>query len=277
MHCSRDDLFGQGSAHGLIWTAPNQTAARLFLQILVWCRPSKSLRVAHISQAVVDALIPYSERHYNRVEEALKRSYLLDYTLHAMHAVSGGYDESAAGSTQPMSWEWSGLAAPPANVMHRSVIEFGSGDGQSGEAASAEEQAGDSEDGDGREGRNESGDALEGWGSWAAPTGSSDESEKVGSDKWSASGHRAANRDQVCALPCSSLCPVLHLSRSLPTHIPLSFRSPLPLPPIFLHAQAHASGLWCLSPPACFPLFLPSSCQSISCMNRQRPGSKLAL
>ena len=99
---------------------------------------------------VADAMIPYTERHFQRLEDALQRTYALDFTLHAMNKALGG-DDGFEDEGQALAWsiDTKGkhraeeLAPEPVAAAHRP---------DEGDAASDE-------------GEDEEGGAA-GWGSW---------------------------------------------------------------------------------------------------------------
>ncbi|KAJ1973138.1 U3 small nucleolar RNA-associated protein [Dimargaris xerosporica] len=96
-------VLGASAVDQVIASLSMEQVARLLTFVREWNTNSKR---AHIAQAVLnvvlnhyepekllevpgirkslDALIPYSERHYQRLDHLLTQSYIVDYTLHAM-------------------------------------------------------------------------------------------------------------------------------------------------------------------------------------------------
>ncbi|KAJ2711085.1 U3 small nucleolar RNA-associated protein 13 [Coemansia spiralis] len=55
---------------------------------------SQAILALPSAKDMIAAIHPYSERHFSRLDELLTRSFIVDYTLHAMDAV--GFDDSGA-------------------------------------------------------------------------------------------------------------------------------------------------------------------------------------
>ena len=81
------------------WNTSARTAptAQLLLHAVVRLHRPATLLGAYAKSdkpgslsAVLDALVPYTERHYARADRMLVESAMLEYTLHAMDAVLGG-------------------------------------------------------------------------------------------------------------------------------------------------------------------------------------------
>ncbi|KAJ1657137.1 U3 small nucleolar RNA-associated protein 13 [Dispira simplex] len=62
------------------WCEVSQATLKVILEHY---SPDTLLKTEDI-RAVLDALIPYSERHYQRMDNMLTQSFMVDYTLHAM-------------------------------------------------------------------------------------------------------------------------------------------------------------------------------------------------
>jgi len=73
-------------------TGRNSGAAQALLHAVLSTWPLRQLEQVQDMKALVDALLPYSQRHLQRLEDSLQRSYMLDFTLHAMQASLGGED-----------------------------------------------------------------------------------------------------------------------------------------------------------------------------------------
>ena len=73
-------------------TARNAGAAQGMLHAIFVTWPPHQLEKVEEMKGLVDALIPYTQRHLTRLEESMQRSYMLDFTLHAMQTSLGGDD-----------------------------------------------------------------------------------------------------------------------------------------------------------------------------------------
>ena len=70
----------------------NACAAQAMLQAILITWPPHQLEKVEGIQGIVDALLPYTQRHLTRLEQSLQRSYMIDFTLHAMQTYLGGDD-----------------------------------------------------------------------------------------------------------------------------------------------------------------------------------------
>lgn len=73
-------------------TGRNSGAAQALLHAILTTWPAWQLEQMDDIKALIDALVPYTQRHLQRLEDCLQRSYLLDFTLHAMQTSLGGDD-----------------------------------------------------------------------------------------------------------------------------------------------------------------------------------------
>lgn len=73
-------------------TGRNGAAAQALLQAILLTWPAHQLEKVPEMKTLVDALLPYTQRHLQRLEDSLQRSYMLDFTLHAMQSSLGGDD-----------------------------------------------------------------------------------------------------------------------------------------------------------------------------------------
>ncbi|KAJ3237673.1 Transducin (beta)-like 3 [Chytriomyces hyalinus] len=64
--------------------------AQLLLHLILNNTPSEDLFKTHRIKELLDSLLVYSERHYVHVDEMLKKSYLISYTLDRMDDLIGG-------------------------------------------------------------------------------------------------------------------------------------------------------------------------------------------
>ena len=57
-----------------------------------------SLRTAQVPgiNHLIESILPYSERHYTRVEKLVKASYFVDYTLRSIHSMQPLHEEVEA-------------------------------------------------------------------------------------------------------------------------------------------------------------------------------------
>eukprot|EP00287_Rhodomonas_sp_CCMP768_P020707 CAMPEP_0202820312 /NCGR_PEP_ID=MMETSP1389-20130828/9647_1 /ASSEMBLY_ACC=CAM_ASM_000865 /TAXON_ID=302021 /ORGANISM="Rhodomonas sp., Strain CCMP768" /LENGTH=265 /DNA_ID=CAMNT_0049492973 /DNA_START=1 /DNA_END=795 /DNA_ORIENTATION=- len=84
-------------------TARNAPAAQALLLALLQSFRVEELCKCSDIKAVVEALVPYTERHFERLEEALQRTYALDFTLHAMRDALGA-DDGADDDAEMLAW-----------------------------------------------------------------------------------------------------------------------------------------------------------------------------
>ena len=80
-------------------TGRNSAPAQALLHAVLTRWPVRQLEQVEDVRSLVDALIPYTHRHLQRLEECQQRSYMLDFTLHAMQESLGG-DEGDASDSQ---------------------------------------------------------------------------------------------------------------------------------------------------------------------------------
>jgi hypothetical protein len=66
--------------------------AQALLQAILASWPQQQLEKVDKMRELVDGLLPYTQRHLQRLEDCLQRSYILDFTLHAMQTALGGDD-----------------------------------------------------------------------------------------------------------------------------------------------------------------------------------------
>jgi len=59
---------------------------RVLYEIFKNIHPSSLLAIKEIKQ-ILQGLIPYTERHFNRIERLARQSYLIDYTLSEMKVI----------------------------------------------------------------------------------------------------------------------------------------------------------------------------------------------
>ena len=78
----------------------NSGAAQALLYAILTTWPARQLEEVEGVKALVDALLPYTQRHLQRLEDCLQRSYLLDFTLHAMQTSLGGDDGAPSAAAQ---------------------------------------------------------------------------------------------------------------------------------------------------------------------------------
>jgi len=76
-------------------TGRNSGAAQALLHAILSTWPPRQLEQVEDMKTLVDALLPYSQRHMQRLDDSLQRSYMLDFTLHAMQVSLGGDDGEA--------------------------------------------------------------------------------------------------------------------------------------------------------------------------------------
>ena len=77
--------------------------------LLVCLQGPEELRKVPGIKQLVESILPYSERHYARLERLQKASYLLDYTLRAMKTATAG--DAGLKSAVQMQVEDGGAAA----------------------------------------------------------------------------------------------------------------------------------------------------------------------
>ncbi|KAJ1476044.1 Utp13 specific WD40 associated domain-containing protein [Baffinella frigidus] len=140
-------------------TARNSHQAQVMLLSILRVFPMETLVKCKGIREVADAMIPYTERHFQRLEDALQRTYALDFTLHAMNKVLGG-DDGFEDEGQTLGW------SIDTKGKHRR------GEDALEEAAAPaprpdDEADGESDDGDDED---EEGGAA-GWGSWGGAAG----------------------------------------------------------------------------------------------------------
>jgi U3 small nucleolar RNA-associated protein 13 len=99
-------ITGSNALDKVLSTLEDAKLQQLLLYLRDWNTHSKHAGIAHAvlhlilthynmdrvlglkkARVIIEALIPYSERHYNHSLEMLRKSYLLDYTLECMTLV----------------------------------------------------------------------------------------------------------------------------------------------------------------------------------------------
>lgn len=91
-------------------------AAQSMLQAVVRSRRPEELAALPGVKDLVDALVPYTQRHMSRMDRLLRSAFLLDYTLQSMKVVLDGPDSSARHPPAPAS-----APAPSAAVAKRTA------------------------------------------------------------------------------------------------------------------------------------------------------------
>ena len=136
-------------------TARNAHQAQVMLLSILRIFPYETLCGCKGMKEIVDSMIPYTERHFSRLEDALQRTYALDFTLHAMNKVLGG-DDGFGDDAQALTWSIDTLARGQRELTTMAA----------GPEPPSDEGYGSSDGND-----DEVDEGTEGWGSWGGPSG----------------------------------------------------------------------------------------------------------
>ncbi|CAG8464371.1 1252_t:CDS:10 [Acaulospora colombiana] len=77
-------ITGSGSIDEIIGTLSKENLEQMLKYLRDWNTNARHSRTAQIVLNLLDGLLPYTERHYQRLDRMLTDSYIIDYTLHAM-------------------------------------------------------------------------------------------------------------------------------------------------------------------------------------------------
>ncbi len=127
-------------------------------------------------RGVVDALLPYTERHFQRLEDSVQRTYFIDFVLHSTSAVGedGDEDENESG---PLPFVID-VGKKAAQNYHAQIHEVNEDDEKAASEGNDSEDAGD-------------GDAdMAGWGDWGG--NGSDDGEGAESEDEAPNAHKSA-------------------------------------------------------------------------------------
>jgi hypothetical protein len=128
-------------------------------------------------KGIVDALVPYSERHFQRVEDAVQRTYYIDFVLHSTSAVGEDGDEDDGQGYAPLPFVVGVNRKALTNVSERDVEE-------DADEKTPSEDGGDMDDaGDGEV-------EMAGWGDWGGQEAGDGGDDDVESESEAVDSHK---------------------------------------------------------------------------------------
>ena len=100
-------------------TAQHSLTAQRFVHNLLKARPMAQLVAMPQIKSLLEALIPYTERHFERLDRLLQSSHFLGFTLAEMRVLEGNVAAEAPASDAPAESAEVGTWPQPAVKRHR--------------------------------------------------------------------------------------------------------------------------------------------------------------